>query len=209
MDNVEKSGVNVEKTPELDAKTTVVVSTPELDAKSAKLVANGKKLIEAKSISIQKRRKDLIAENNINELDLPKLLIKEDQEFYLEKKQVYLDAYPDLQDDPFDMDDLHQLLMEQIFERILLRKKKTRPTTDIAKELENSFKRREAIKKNLSVRRTDRVKNKKDAPKQQLNIAHLSLHYNEELNSGGLQERLDQLDAEEAELRNIEGAVDD
>lgn len=183
----------------IDDKTTVVVATPEADKLNSRLLASTKRLIESKSIKAEKTKTDLIKTKSINEIDLNTLLTKDDQLFYDEKKNIYLDKYPELEDDPFDMDDLHLMIMEQIQQRNLLKKKKKRPALDISKQYEASVKRQNDLKKNLSLRRTDRVKNK-DTKKTQVNIAQLSVGFNDPDRLAEFTDRAAQLREEESRL---------
>ena len=196
-----KGSVNEGKGVDINDKTTVIVSTPEADKKNTAQVANAKKMIEANSIRVEtiKKEKLKIDPNNLNETDLPSLLSREDNDFYLEKKALYINSYPELQEDPFDLDELHLMLMEQVVQRNLWKRKKKRPSIDIDKLYEASVKRHEGFKKSLSVRRTDRQKIKGEK-KQQLNIANLSINFSDKDKMAEFTERAMLLKEEEANL---------
>lgn len=172
----ENNSINTQFKPKKvveEAKNEVILSDPIADAMTQRV----KKMISAKSVQVAVKRKTLLFDKeNLNEKDLVNILGREDQEFYHEKKELYIESYPDLAEDPFDLDDLHSMIMEQIFQRNLMRKKKKHPFSDIEKEYESSTKRQNELKKSLSVRRTDRVK-QKDGKKQQINIANLSVQF--------------------------------
>jgi len=147
------------------------------------------------------KKRELVESDNINEVDLETILTKDDHLFYQEKKRLYIEAYPDLGTDPFDLDDLHLMLMEQVFQRNLLKRKKKHPTVDIAKDYQDSVKRQGEFKKSLSMRRTDRVKNKQGTgPK--INIANLSLNFNNPSKLNEMQKRVLDLQTEEEGLVN-------
>ncbi len=186
----------------LDKDTTIVVNMPLPSVKGQMQV---KKMLEAISIKKEETKKALIEQNNINEIDLKALLSKENYEFYQEKKYVYLEAYPDLTD-PFDLDDLDLMIMEQILRRDLWKRKKKYPTIDISKDYENSVKRQLELKKSLSLRRTDRVK-EKGQTKQTLNISNLSLHFSDKNNMDKMELELRKERAEEDKLRSIDSKV--
>ncbi len=209
MENEPKSEENGGKDDEIDvintpdssieSNTRVIIAKPQ---QSELQMARLKKLIAANEIRIVKNkeekalaRKELIEGGEINEIDLKTLLTKEDQDFYYDKKNDYLEVYPDLKGDPFDMDDLHQMIMEQIIQRSLLKKKKHKPYAAIEKEYSESIKRQENAKKSLSLRRTDRVKNKEK--KQTVNIANLSLNFTDDDKTKLLLDRIKEYREEE------------
>lgn len=202
-----KSQENVGQSPVKDENIRVIVSTPNADATKAAALVKIKRMIEQKEVKVIEEKKALIDQGNLNEVDLKTLLTKDDQEFYYEKKKQYLDKYPDLGDDPFDMDDLHDMIMEQIIQRTLLRKKKIRPTADISKEYESSKKRQADAKRSLSMRRTDRVKTKGEK-KQVLNIANLSMNFSDPDKGRVLLDRLKELRQEENTLDDSEKVVE-
>lgn len=163
-----------------------------------------KGLVAEKSIRINTSKKELLlSKENLNERDLPSILVRDDQNFYMEKKALYLESYPDLAEDPFDLDDLHSMIMEQIFQRNLMRKKKKHPFADIEKEYENSKKREGEFKKSLSVRRTDRFKQKGEK-KQQVNIANLSVHFQDAEKMKAFEDRAKELKRENEEFGDSE-----
>ncbi len=208
MSEINKSQENDSKGDDNGAKeplivTRVIVSTPEADGKKASMIAKAQKMIEAKEIKVLDARKEAIADGSINEIDLKMLLTKDDQEFYQEKKAQYLAAYPDLGSDPFDMDDLHLMIMEQIMQRTMLRRKKTRPTIDISKEYAESVKRQSEAKRSLSMRRTDRVK-EKGSKKQTLNIANLSVQFSDVDKGKIMLDRINKMRLEETVLDDPE-----
>lgn len=189
-------------TAELKDDSQVVIVTPDADKLNANAQARMKKLLEQKSISVQRVGKApiKIGPKTLNEVDLPDILKADDTAFYDAKKEEYLNKYPDLADDPFDMDDLHHAIMEQIIQRNLFKKKKKYPSSNITEEYQASVKREGEFKKNLSVRRSDRVK-QKDNKKPQVNIAKLSVHFGENSQMAALENRLQGLAEEEQILR--------
>ncbi len=205
MEN-EENKVDVPESTVNEEKIRVIVTTPEMDKHNTLALSRIQKLIEAKEVKVIETRKALIEQGNINEIDLKTLLTKDDQEFYNEKKIQYLKAYPDLENDPFDMDDLHQMIMEQIIQRTLLRKKKKAPTADISKEYAESVKRQGEAKRSLSMRRTDRIKDK-NTGKKVLNIASLSLNFSDADRGKILLDRIKEMRKEEEYLDNDEEKV--
>ena len=189
----------------IEAPIEILPTQAEQDL-SARGALNGKRLLTEMSVHKERKKAELIEENNINEIDLHALLSKDDYEFYQEKKRSYLDYYPDLGNDPFDLDDLHLMIMEQVFQRNLLKRKRKHPTVDIAKDYEASVKRQGDLKKSLSMRRTDRVK-AKQGPKT-LNVANLSVIVADKEKFAALQAGAEQAKLEEDLLRLPEKVID-
>ena len=189
---------------EITNDTKVIVVTPEADRLNASAQARMKKLLEQKSVSIQRagRAPIKIGPETLNEVDLPDILKADDNLYYAAKKAEYLEKYPDLQDDPFDMDELHHMIMEQIIQRNLFRKKKKYPSSNISDEYQSSVKRESEFKKNLSMRRVDRLKQKGDK-KQTVNIANLSMHFGQDGQLNVLEQRLAAMRQEEESIRGI------
>lgn len=168
--------------------------------------ANIIKIIEQSSVPISAPRRKMSRNEEINEKDLEVILKENDFLFYREKKEQYLDYYPDLTD-PFDLDDLHLMIMEQIFQRNLLRKQSKSPAIDIRDDYERSIKRQLEFKKSLSVRRTDRVKNKQEG-KKTINIAEMSVQFGDKDKMKEFTDRLKQLEDEEDNLPSPEARLD-
>ncbi len=218
MSENDKSTENDGKGTEIDTESAVnvssenvpirvIVSTPETDKFRKRGLAQIQKVIEAKETKIIQARQDVIESGTLNELDLKVILNKEDQEFYQEKKKSYIDAYPDLGSDPFDMDDLHDMIIEQIIQRSLLRKKRIRPTADIDKAFAESKKRQSEAKRSLSMRRTDRLKNKGET-KKVLNIASLSINFSDKDKMQAMLDRVQSMRLEESILEKDEKVVE-
>lgn len=96
--------------------------------------------------------------------EISKILSEEDCSFYVERREAYLTDFPDLNSST-DMDDLHGLLMELVFQRQLCRAKKDNEGIDISDEYNDSVRRAEGFKKSLSSRRVDRTSNTKTGSK--------------------------------------------
>lgn len=177
-----------------------VVISPELQEKNDAKTARGLVAFNAAAEKIAIRKAEQpVEEPNINEADLSKILTRDDHEFYMEKKALYLAAYPDLGTDPFDLDDLHLMIMEQVFQRNILKRKKKHPNVDISKDYESSVKRQNEFKKSLSMRRTDRVK-VKSAGGKTINIAKISMSFSDPNRLVEMQRRLESYRTEEAIL---------
>jgi hypothetical protein len=182
-------------------RTQVVVEIASVN----KMQQIARKVLKENEVRKEEEKQKLIEEGNMNELDLKTLLSREDYNFYYEKKLMYLNEYPELTD-PFDQDDLHHMIMEQIFQRNMLKKKKKVPSANIMKEYQESVKRENDFKKSLSMRRTDRVKGKD--VKQVVNIAELSVRFEDKGELAAMQQRVMQARQEEAILRQNEKAMD-
>lgn len=182
-------------------RTQVVVEIASVN----KMQQIARKVLKENEVRKEEEKQKLIEEGNMNELDLKTLLSREDYNFYYEKKLIYLNEYPELTD-PFDQDDLHHMIMEQIFQRNMLKKKKKVPSANIMKEYQESVKRENDFKKSLSMRRTDRVKGKD--VKQVVNIAELSVRFEDKGELAAMQQRVIKARQEEAILRQNEKAMD-
>lgn len=174
--------------------------TIKIDPSNKRLLNAAKKILDKKNTAVSIKRQEVEDSEQINESDLQNILSKEDYVFYQSKKQLYMQAYPDLTD-PFDLDVLHSIIMEQIFQRGLLRQKKKFPTKDITDAYEKSTKRLATMRADLSVRRTDRVKDKANK-KSTVNIASLSVLFNSPEKIQGLEDRV-------LDLKNQESIFDD
>ena len=86
--------------------------TPEVQVKLEGATARGMALLNSSLERRQEKKKEL-SQPSLNEVDLNVILSKDDNLFYQEKKASYLEAYPDLGNDPFDLDDLHLMIMER------------------------------------------------------------------------------------------------
>lgn len=174
--------------------------TPEVQVKLEGATARGMALLNSSLERRQEKKKEL-SQPSLNEVDLNVILSKDDNLFYQEKKASYLEAYPDLGNDPFDLDDLHLMIMEQVFQRNLLKRKKKHPNLDITKDYESSVKRQNDFKKSLSMRRADRVKAKQTGgPK--INIAKISMSFTDEGKMVEMHRRLESMREEEQGLSN-------
>ncbi len=178
-----------------DGKETTAI---KLDAKNRQLLSAAKSILKKKSIMVTQKRQDSEDNELINESDLKDILNQEDYIYYKAKKEIYLESYPDLTD-PFDLDDLHLLIMEQIFQRNLYKQKKRLPSKDISEQYEKSIKRLNDLKKGLSVRRSDRLKDK-TTKKPIINIASLSMTLGTKEGLENMKQRIIDLKAEEASL---------
>lgn len=181
----------------LTKETPVIVNMPAGDAKIARGQALIRSMLEKKSIKQVERKEALIAEENINEVGLEAILSRDDLQYYNEKKEFYLRHYPELVD-PFDQDDMYHMIIEDIFLRNLLKRKKKHPNADISKEWSDSSKRHGEFKKSLAMRRMDR--NKSKDKKQVLNIANLSLNFSDKGKFSAMEERARAMEAEEQGL---------
>lgn len=187
-----------------DGKETTAL---RLDSKNRQLLSAAKNILKKKSIVISQKRQDSEDNELINESDLRDILVEEDYIFYRAKKEIYLDSYPDLTD-PFDLDDLHSMIMEQIIQRNLFKQKKRNPSKDISEQYEKSLKRLNDLKKSLSMRRTDRIKDK-NSKKQVINIASLSMTLDTKEGLDNMQRRLMEFKKEESELdRDIDKVIE-
>ncbi len=184
----------------------VVINIDEtLRQKQTLATARGLAMVNKSQEKITIKKEVQQKDESLNESNLIAILTKEEYQFYQEKKELYMGSYPDLGSDPFDLDDLHLMIMEQIFQRNLLKKKKKHPTVDIAKDYQDSVKRQNDFKKSLSMRRTDRVKTK-TANKPTMNIANLSLIFQDPSRVVEVQQRMKAMQEEEAKL--IEGKTE-
>lgn len=174
-----------------------IIQTVETRTTSA--LSRAEKLIKAKSVQLVEEKHVAIMSNNLNEVDLSGVLSKDDFAFYMQKKSEYVVAYPDLENDPFDLDDLHLLIIEHIMLRNLLKRKKKTPSIDIGKDYTDCTKRINELKKSLSMRRTDRIKTKSEK-KQQINIAHMSVVMSDPKKAAELDAKLQAFRAEESRL---------
>lgn len=187
--------------PELTEKTTIVV---DLDKEKLNTTTQKRllKLIESRSVRRDGTKTPIRATKpSLNEVDLPDILSRDDNDFYEAKKAEYVEKYPELEEDPFDMDDLHLMMMEQIFQRHLLKKKKKHPAADITEDYQSSVKRQNDLKKSLSMRRQDRV-SRKESKKSPINIANLSVNFGDHEKMDRLEDRIETLKAEEEALSN-------
>lgn len=184
---------------EIDKDKQVIIVTPAADKIRTRMQNTIKRIIEEKSIKRDEKIEELSQKNQINEIDIDAILSKTDQKFYDEKKRFYLEAYPDLINDPFDMDNLHLLIIEQIIQRNLLKAKQKRPNKEITDSYERSLKRISKLMEDLSVRRTDRL-GKKDNGKKTVNIASLSMNFSDSNGIDLMQERLSLMNNEEKEI---------
>lgn len=177
----------------------VEIKAPAIEVRDTSANARALRLIESKSVQVSQQKREMIMTQNLNELDLTGILSKGDYAFYMQKKADYLMAYPDLEMDPFDLDDLHLLIIEHIMLKNLMKRKTKSPTADITKEYEACVKRIGDLKKSLSMRRTDRIKNK-EAKKQTVNIAQMAVHFSDPEKARAMEERLAQAALEEMDL---------
>lgn len=184
---------------EKNPKKPVEHQAPEIEYRGTSAADRALRLIEAKSIRTTEFKRQIMMTQSLNELDLTGILSKGDYAFYMQKKADYLVAYPDLEMDPFDLDDLHLLIIEHIMLKNLMKRKTKSPTADITKEYEACVGRIGNLKKSLSLRRTDRVKNK-ESKKQTLNIAQMSVHFSDPEKAKQMEERLAQAALEEQDL---------
>jgi hypothetical protein len=191
-------------TPIIDESVTVIVAPP-VQQKNSPTAQRISKLIGQRSIQVAKEEA-LDESATINEADLDALLSKEDKYFYQVKRKTYLTSYPDLAEDQFDLDIVHLMIMEQIKQRQLLRKKKKQPALNIEEEYDKSVEKQSKFMKSLNVQRIDRMKQKGEK-KVENNIAHLSVHFNSEDQIDGLNRRVLDLRAEEEELRAKKGML--
>lgn len=81
---------------------------------------------------------------------------KKDYDFYVDRWNAYIKEYPDL-DPASDLDDLHLMIMEMIFQRRLMEDKKNNNTRDIMKEWDASNARYSKLKSNLATTRDKRI----------------------------------------------------
>ncbi len=181
----------------IDESTTVIVSSP-VEESNPLVLKRINKLIGQKSIQVAKEEA-MDASATINEQDLDEILSKDDKRFYQVKRQAYLTSYPDLADDQFDLDVLHLMIMEQIAQRQLYKKKKKHPAIDIQEDYERSTKRQGEYMKNLNVRRTDRMKTK-DNKKVENNIANISMHFGNDDQVNAMAKRTAEMALEETVL---------
>lgn len=179
-----------------DGETTNV----KIDSKNKRLLLAAKKILDKRIGEVSTKRQESKDNESINESDLSDVLTKEDYIYYQVKKELYLSAYPELTD-PFDLDDVHLLIMEQIFQRNLFKQKKKMPGKDITEGYEKSVKRMKDLKQGLSLRRTDRLKDK-NARKQTINIADMSVHFNSREGIDAMQKRI-------IDMRREENSLDD
>lgn len=185
--------------PIIDESTTVIVTRQEEPKGNPLVNKRISKLIGQKSIQLAKDEA-LEASSTINESDLDELLSPDEKRFYQIKRQAYLTSYPDLLEDQFDLDDLHLMIMEQVYERRLWKKNKKHPSLDITKDRQESIRRQQDLKKALNVRRTDRLKTKGEkGPK--ISIANLSLQFGGQEEVNVLDERIRELEKDEEKLR--------
>ena len=174
--NEENMENNAENSPNLDEiiqneQKTKLINEESLPIKS-RLDSVISRMLEMRSL--KKKRPTIADQNLINELDLRSLLTPEDYLFYQEKKEQYIESYPDLNNNPMDLDDLHLMIMEQIMQRNLLRRKKKHAGVQIEDPYAASVKRQHDLKKSLSLRRTDRLKGS-EPKKITVNIAQLGV----------------------------------
>lgn len=189
-----------EEPVEIDETKQVVIVMPKVEEIRTRMQGTIRKIIEEKSIKRDEKIEELSKKNQINEIDIDSILSKTDQKFYDEKKRFYLEAYPDLINDPFDMDNLHLLIIEQIIQRNLLKAKQKHPNKEITESYERSLKRISKLMEDLSVRRTDRL-GKKDQGKKTVNIASLSMNFSDSDAISAMQERLNLMNSEEQEIK--------
>lgn len=189
-----------DKRVDIDEKTQVIVSMPQVEQASSKMQFAVAKILKDKSVKKEEKKKQLMEDGNANEIELDVTLSKDDKDFYYTKKATYLEFYPELTD-PFDQDDLHHMIIEQIFQRNLLKKQRKNPNAQILEDYQSSVKREADFKKSLNVRRTDRMKDKKGP--RVVNIAELSMKFSspDELNE--MTKRLKDARDEEAQLRGL------
>src|SRR5437660_1403223 len=117
----------------IDESTTIIIAPSVEEKENPLLLKRINKLIGQKSIQVAKDQA-LDDSATINESDLDEILSKDDKKFYQIKRQAYLTSYPDLADDQFDLDVLHLMIMEQIAQRQLYKKKKKHPAIDIQED---------------------------------------------------------------------------
>lgn len=204
-------GVNLseklnEELEEVGLSTRVEQPSDNLDANNKRLLSAAKKIFEKRTSGVSVKRQESKDSEAINEAELQDILNKDDYTYYQAKKELYLSSYPDFTD-PFDLDDLHLLIMEQIFQRNLFKQKKKFPGRDITEAYEKSVKRMKELKQGLSVRRTDRIKDK-NAKKTEVSIASMSVHFNSREAVDKMQSRIIDLRAEEASLENTDKIVE-
>ena len=200
----EKDVINQDETVTLT--TTDSFEDIKLDPKNKKLIKAAKNILKRKAITIASKQQAAEDTEELNESDLKDILSKEDVVFYHSKKQLYLEAYPELTD-PFDLDDLHILIMEQIFQRNLFKQKQKSPAKDISDAYEKSIKRLDGLKKGLALRRGDRLKTKAEK-KQVVNISNLSVQFASNEGVQRLQNRIIDMKGEEALLVSPDKVVE-
>jgi hypothetical protein len=186
--------------PIIDESTTIIVAPTIEDPQKQLRMKRINKLIGLKSIELAKDEA-LDESATLNEADLDEVLSKDEYRFYQIKRKAYLTSWPELAEDPFDLDNLHLMIMEQVHQRQLLKKKKKSPGIDISKERQDSIKRQQDFMKSLNVRRTDRMKTKGEK-KVENNIAHISMHFGSEDQVNLMSKRMEELTIEESELEN-------
>lgn len=191
--------------PIIDESTTVIVA-PALEERNPLILKRINKLIGQKSIQLAKDEA-LDESALINESDLDEILSKDEKRFYQIKRQAYLTSYPELAEDQFDLDDLHLLMMEQVHERQLLKKKKKHPSIDVSKERQDSIRRQQDLKKSLNIRRADRMKTKGER-KNEISIAHLSLNFKDSGQMDDLNSEIIDMRKEEEMLKLKKGMID-
>lgn len=191
---------NIDNIEQVQQQVDVVEQVSEIIPRSTSALSRAQKLINSKSVQLTEQKHAAILSNQLNELDLTGILSKDDFAFYMQKKAEYTVAYPDLEMDPFDLDDLHLLIVEHIMLRNLLKRKKSKPSVDISKDYADCVKRINELKKSLSMRRTDRIKTKTEGKKQQINIASMSVVLADPKKAQELEEKLKRFRAEEESL---------
>lgn len=191
-----------EAKPMIDQSTTVLVVSESIQ-KDTSTLKRINKLIGQKSIQLAKEEA-LDETATINESDLDLLLSPDDKKFYQVKRKAYLTSYPEMADDQFDLDNLHLMIMEQISQRGLLKKKKKHPALDISKDHDASTKKQLELQKTLNVRRTDRMKSKGER-KVENSFANISVHFNSPDKLDELNREIIDMRAEEETLRLKKG----
>lgn len=187
---------------ENENKKDIEIIEPVIEILTPKETSEAKlgQLITSVSNPIDKPRRKSKTELS-KEQELRLLLTEDDFEFYVNKKETYLASYPELTD-PFDLDDLHLMLMEQVTQRNLLKRKKKNPAVNISDAYEKSVKRQLELKKSLNVRRTDRVKTKEIKQTNTVNIADMSVVFGDKNKMMEFEDRLRLLENEEQELKD-------
>lgn len=193
----ENSENQITPEPQIEVSQEVIVSP--IEVRPTSVVSRAEKFIKQKSVQLSDEKRAIIMQPNLNEMDLSGVLSKADFAFYMDKKADYLMAYPDLGEDPFDLDALHMLIIEHIMLRNLLKRKTKTPSVDITKDYDTCTKRIESLNKSLATRRTDRTKIKGEK-KQTINIASMSVTLAGPEGASEMEKRIIKMAAEEAAL---------
>jgi len=150
--------------------------TKEIKAKAAGVSKSMQNLVPYRKGARGDRHQDipkeeLILPSGVAQINffIEDTLTVDEQKIYSKVWNSWITQHPEY-NKAEDLDDVHGIAMEKVMQYRLLRKKKSKPGSDIEKEYDTSVKRMQTFRSNLAARRTDRVVPKKHESKG-VNIA--------------------------------------